>query len=114
MTAQDFVSKLRGRFLNSPLRAHEALLVARIVFHEFADSIYSLRLRDGQHIADGIDSAAICREIVAVIEAQELDILASHAPSACHTCGHPHASGEECGVDMGGAGKCGCKAAVPA
>lgn len=114
MTAQEFVAKLRRRFAGSPISQHEALLVIGIALHDLADSIYSLRLVDGQRLNDGIDCASMCRELVAVIDAQEMTGRGSRSPGVCHSCGHPHASGEECGVDMGGAGICGCKAEVPA
>lgn len=113
MTATEFIARQRRRFANSPLSAHEALLILRLFLHDFADHLCLARLADGQRLNDVTDSAAYARELAAVIEIEETMRQPPRA-AICHTCGHPHPSGEECGVDMGGAGICGCKAEVPA
>lgn len=112
MDSKQFLDKIRRRFSNSPIPLHAALLTARIVVHDLAEDLHSLRLARGERILDQTDFTALLREIEAEIEADE--IRPRMMPPMCHRCGHQHAAGEECQVSMGGAGICGCREQVSA
>lgn len=106
-----------------------ALLYARLLLYQLADASDFAQLADGKRLRDGLDFTAWLRELEAAVALAlqvELDGPVQCSPSRgpepvriysaniCSRCGHSHPSGEECGTDMGGAGKCGCKAEVMA
>jgi hypothetical protein len=125
MTAVELVSQIRARFLESSIDPREAMLLLRLVLNDMADNLYQVRLADRQSLLDQTDFSAFLREMVAAIEHRELlttvpvntadsPLRSTGRARICYSCGHPHPSGQPCEVEMGGAGRCGCVAKVPA
>jgi hypothetical protein len=120
MKAFDTIRRFRAQVLDRSGDPRSALLQIRLLLYHLAEAADFAQLADGKRLRDGLDFTAWLRELEACVvlelEAEQpgavpvLKVVGKYCPS----CGHSHRSGEECGTDMGGAGKCGCKAEVMA
>ena len=126
MTSREFVEKIRSRFAGGPLDIREVLLVARILFYDFAEQAWQFRLADGQRLNDGTDLSHFCKEVAAAIELEEMGQNAATNTAArrlrasgrvfddtCPRCGHVHQGDRECGEQIGGGRICRCEMEVP-
>jgi hypothetical protein len=119
MKAFDTIRRFRTQVLDRSGDPRSALLLMRLFLFHLAESADFAQLADGKRLRDGLDFTAWLRELEAcvVLELERdprIGVPVQVVGKYCPTCGHSHRSGEECGTDMGGAGKCGCKAEVMA
>ena len=100
---------------------------ALINFRLLADNVPGARLKDGRRLANILDFSAWLRELGEEAARTEVSLSAERSTGlkvtprlelrleqepVCHGCGHVHEGEYECGKDMGGAGKCGCRMEV--
>ena len=101
---------------------------ARATFYQLANQVYNARLKDGGRLMDAMDFAAWLRELGEAADRTEGQFPAERSTGlkvtpprlelrleqerVCPGCGHAHEGDYECGTDMGGAGKCGCRMEV--
>ena len=105
------------------------------LFCLLAENLYAARLNNGERLIETHDCVSWLRELGALAASTEVQSPAEsrtspqvtsrfHAPRlemrleqeqpdrTCPGCFHIHEGYNECGVDMGGAGKCGCRMEV--
>jgi hypothetical protein len=103
---------------------------ARASFYQLAQQVYAARLKNGTRLTDVIDFSAWLRELGEECARTEGQLLPERSTGlkvtprlemkqelyqlerVCPGCGHVHEGDYECGTDMGGAGKCGCRMEV--
>lgn len=90
-------------------------LELRRAFFKLHDHLPEIELRNGERVRDVADVMELFREM---IDHLAPDSISFRGPlkmyDVCPSCFHVHQEAGECGVDLGGAGKCDCKAEIPA
>lgn len=119
MRARDIMERFRARLAAKRIDMRFELRTLETVFGELANVLdfNFAQLADGKNLRHPYDFMELCRELQAVAaldQRLEEKRIADRLAATCPRCGHAHRSGEECEVDMGGAGKCGCKAELHA
>jgi hypothetical protein len=118
MTAAQMINLLRSVRRTDPL----------VNFRLLADNVCGAKLKDGRRLATILDFAAWLRELGEAADRTEGQFPAERSTGlkvtpprlelrleqerVCPGCGHAHEGDYECGTDMGGAGKCGCRMEV--
>ncbi len=123
MTAPQMIALLRAVRRADPL----------VNFRLLADNVPGARLKDGRRLANILDFSAWLRELGEEAARTEVSLSAERSTgpkvmlprtgkteiglamlldNICSSCGHVHIGVSICGVDMGGAGSCDCKAEV--
>lgn len=108
MTAADFIHNIR-LMGDAP---HPQTFFLYIAAH--ADFI---RLGNGEPLSNAKDFNLFLAELseaAALNPPRNGHVLPMKSRDCCHGCGHPHRTGEECLMLMGGAGPCGCRVGVSA
>lgn len=111
------------------------------LFYLLAENLYAARLKNGEQLIETHDCVSWLRELGALAASTEgqssaerstspvvtnssrfdqipapprleMRLEQQRAANTCHHCSHVHEGNNECGVDMGGAGKCGCRMEV--
>lgn len=109
MTISDLVSQ----FDEIGLKDFSSRVQMRIMLRVLGESVSEIRLSGNRRLNDATDF----RELLLLLGD------AMHKPNLpprtilqdfCPICGHVHQNNGECGVSMGGAGACDCKAEVTA
>ena len=106
MTIDDLVS----RFDEIGLKDFSSRVQMRIMLKVIAETLCELRLSHNRRILDAGDFRELLFTLAELLDTPKptRTVLQEFCPG----CGHVHAKPEICGVSMGGAGECACKAEV--
>lgn len=112
MTPAELLSEIQG--VRSNVVDFPANVFLKFLFSTMAERIYEFYLPGGKKVSDAIDFKIFLE--VCAFEAEQGGRM--RAPRTvlqnfCR-CGHIHQEVDRCGVSMGGAGACDCKAEVTA
>ena len=112
MTPSEFLAEIQG--VRSNVVDFPANIFLKFLFAAMAEHVHDLRLPRGRRLLDAGDFKEFF-ELAAkeagegpklrIVKRLDLDLV-------CPICGHKHELAGECGVSMGGAGRCDCKVEV--
>lgn len=115
MTPADLLSEIQG--VRSNVVDFPANVFLKFLFATMAEGVYEFYLPGGKKVSDAIDFKIFLE--VCAFEAEQGGRMKAPrgfaiVPNVCPRCYHVHEQENECGVSMGGAGACDCKAEVTA
>ena len=109
MTSREWLADILSQCPRSELLPLEL----RMIFRQLHDNLPYLKLRNGASVRDVPDVLELCREMIDHLSPVH-PIRPPTKKEVCTACFHSHEGITECGVDLGGAGKCDCKLEVSA
>jgi hypothetical protein len=109
------IDGLVTQFEEIGLRDFSSKVQMRIMLRVLGEQVSEIRLSGNRRLCDATDFAELLLTLadrMHMPKAESWKHISVHL--YCQLCGHVHQNAGECGVSMGGAGACDCKAEVTA